>query len=271
MKKFLKWSGIGCGGLIALLVLASAALYPVGAKTLTRTYPGIQVESLPIPADEAAVAHGRHVAVIWECTKCHGDDLAGTLLADDPFLGTIPAPNLTSGRGGIGPSYTDTDWVRAIRHGVKPDGRGEAFMYDYSTLSDNDLGVLIAYLKQAPPVDSDHPAARMGPIVPLAPAIGLFTPSAQVIDHDASRPAEPVPGATVEYGRYLFAICAQCHSTSLADKLVKWRQEDFVRAVRTGVLPNGRQLPAAMSPKNLGELSDMELAALWNYLTGARP
>ena len=66
------------------------------------------------------------------------------LLADDPFLGTIPASNLTSGKGGIAKSYSDADWIRAIRHGVKPDSRVEILMYDYSTMSDRDLGALIA-------------------------------------------------------------------------------------------------------------------------------
>ncbi len=44
---------------------------------------------------------GRHIAIIWACTKCHGYDLSGRLFADDPFLGTILASNLTSGKGGI--------------------------------------------------------------------------------------------------------------------------------------------------------------------------
>jgi formamidopyrimidine-DNA glycosylase len=70
--------------------------------------------------------------------------LSGTLLANDAFLGAIPAANLTSGKGGIGKSYSEADWVRAIRHGVKPDSRGEVFMYNYSTLSDQEVEGLVA-------------------------------------------------------------------------------------------------------------------------------
>jgi mono/diheme cytochrome c family protein len=266
MKNIMKWTGIVLGGLVGLAVLAGLALYPSGMKKLTRSYPDIPVETVNIPTDLDAVARGRHIAIVWECTKCHGEDLSGMLLADDPFLGTIPAPNLTPGSGGIATSYTDADWIRAIRHGVKPNSRGEIFMYDYSTMSDQDLGDLIAYLKQIPPVDSDYPAMRVGPIIPIAPAVGLFTPAAELIDHGAPRPADPVPDATIEYGRYLSAICFECHSASLAGKLEKWNEEDFIRAVRTGVLPNGRQLPAAMSPKTFGEMNDTELTALWLYL-----
>lgn len=120
-----------------------------------------------------AIARGRHVSVIWACTKCHGKYLSGRLLTNDPIEGTIPtygsipAPNLTSGNGGIGRSYTETDWVRAIRHGVMPEGRGEFLMIDYSTMSDQDLGDLIAYLKQIPPVDANYPEMDYGPIVPV--------------------------------------------------------------------------------------------------------
>ncbi len=266
MKKILKWTGIVSGGLIGLVVLAGMALYPSGLEKLTRTYPGIPVAAVNIPTDLEAVARGRHIAIVWKCTECHGEHLSGTLLTDDPFLGTIPASNLTSGTGGIGKAYSDTDWIRAIRHGIKPDSRVETFMYDYSTMSDQDLGDLIAYLKQIPPVDAEYPTMRFGPIVPLAPAVGLFTPAAELIDHGASRTTDPVPGATLEYGRYLSAICFECHSRNLAGKLENWKQEDFIRAVRTGVLPNGKQLSPAMPLKTYGEMNDMELTALWLYL-----
>lgn len=193
------------------------------------------------------------------------------LLTNDAILGMIPTPNLTAGTGGIGGAYSDTDWVRAIRHGVKPDGRNESFMNNYSTLSDQDLGDLIAYLKQIPPVDAEYPAMRLGPIVPIAPAIGLGAPAAGEIDHAAPRPVDPVEGATIEYGKYLFAICSECHSTEVAGILENWSQEDFMRAFRTGVLPDEKPLPPAMPLKTFGELNDMELTALWLCLMNARP
>ncbi len=271
MMTAMKWTGIAIGGLIGLLLLAGAVLYPVGAKTLSRTYPDIKVETVNVPTEADAVARGRHIAIVWECTKCHGEDLSVTLLSNDPFLGSIPASNLTTGKGGIANSYTDADWMRAIRHGVKPDNRGEIFMYNYSTMSDQDLGALIAYLKQIPPVDSDYPAMRFGTIVPVAPAVGLFTPAAELIDHNAPHPADPAPGATIYYGRYLFAICSECHSTNLVGKLENWKQEDFIRALHTGVLPDGKKLSPAMPLKTYGQMNDMELSALWLYLQSLPP
>lgn len=272
MTNILKWIGVVLSGLIGLALLASLALYPGGMEKLTRSYPGITIEVVNIPTDPAAVAHGKHIAIVWACTKCHGENLSGMLLAADSFLGTIPASNLTSGNGGIGGTYTDADWIRAIRHGVKPDSRVEIFMPDYySTMSDRDLGDLITYLKQIPAVDSDYPAMRIGPILALAPAIGLLTPTAEAIDHAAPRPPDPVPGATIEYGRYVSAVCFECHSKDLAGKLVNWKQEDFVRAIRTGVLPDGKKLRPAMPSKTYAEMSDMELAALWLYLQSLQP
>lgn len=272
MKKILKWSAIALVVLIALTLLASVALYSSGMQKLTRTYPNIAVEQVKISTDADAIARGKHIASIWACTRCHGDNLGGTVITSDPIdgyvpiLGTIPASNLTSGKGGIAKSYTDADWVRAIRHGVKLNGHVEIFMYDYSTMSDRDLGDLIAYLKQISPVDSNQPALTYGPILPIAQAVGVFTPVAELIDHSAARTAEPVPGAIKEYGKYLSALCTACHGGLVAPIQGKYKQEDFVRTVRTGVLPNGTQIGRAMPPSNYGAMNDTELTALWLYL-----
>lgn len=278
MKKFFKWIGIVLGGLVGLTLLAGLVLYPIGMKKLTKTYPNITVESVSIATDAEAIARGKHVSVIWACTKCHGEDLSGRLLTNDPIeeiiptFGSIQAPNLTSGKGGIAMSYTDTDWIRAIRHGVMQDSQVEIFMFDYSTMSDQDLGDLIAYLKQIPSVDTNYPEMSYGPIIPIVPAIGLFTPAAEVINHDAPRPAEPAPGATKEYGGYLSSICTGCHGKGIANAVKKnWKQEDFIRTFNTGVLPDGKQLGPTMSSKTFREMNDMELAALWLYFTSVKP
>lgn len=266
MKKFLKWTGILLGGFIGLTLLASVLLVPGGIKTLTQTYPDIPIESIAIPTSPDAVASGKHIATIWACTKCHGEDLSGKMLSDDPFIGTIPAANLTSGKGGIGASYRDADWIRAIRYGIEPHGHATIFMNNYAALSDQDLGDLIAYLKQISPVDAKYPANRYGPLSALAPAVGLYTPAAKMTDQSMPRPAAPAPGATVDYGRYLFADCSECHSASLAGKVKGWTQADFVRALQTGLLPGGKKLTPAMPLKTYGEMTGTELSALWQYL-----
>ena len=276
MKKFIQWTGIVLGGLFVLIAIAGLVLYSVGMKKLNQTYPNIAVETVNIPMDADAVAHGKHVATIWACTRCHGEDLSGTMITNEPLsgmvplLGTISAPNLTSGKGGVASSYTDTDWVRAIRHGVMPEGEGEGLMFDYSTMSDQDLGDLIAYLKQIPPIDTNYPEMRYGPIVPVISNIGLLTPAAEKIDHSASRPVDPVPVATVEYGRYLSAVCTACHGDLIGSVVKNWKQDEFIQTFKTGVLPDGKQFGPTMSSSTFREMTDTELNALWLYLTNAK-
>jgi hypothetical protein len=277
MIKIMKWTGIVFGGLVCLALLTGVALYPSGMEKLTRSYPNIAVETVNIPTDPDAIARGKHASIIWACTKCHGADLSGTLITNDPIdgfiplMGIIPTSNLTSGEGGIARSYKDANWVRAIRHGVMQDSQVEIFMFDYSTMSDQDLGDLIAYLKQIPPVDTNYPEMSYGPLIPIVPAVGLFTPAAELINHDAPRPAEPAPGATKEYGGYLSSICSGCHGKGIANALKNWKQEDFIRTFNTGVLLNGKQLGPTMSSNTFREMNDMELAALWLYFTDAKP
>lgn len=164
MKKFFKWTAIVLGGLIVLTLLAGLILYPIGMKKITRSYPVIQFVMFPIPATNPdAIARGRHLSVIWGCTRCHGEDLSGKVITNDPVVGTIPiygsipASNLTSGKGGVGQTYTETDWVRAVQHGVKPNGQAEIFM-NVSTMNNMELGYLITYLEQIPQVDNELPA-----------------------------------------------------------------------------------------------------------------
>ncbi|MEZ4658159.1 MAG: hypothetical protein R2911_11345 [Caldilineaceae bacterium] len=76
------------------------------------------VKAVEVPTDAAAIVTGQRLAAISSCIECHGADLSGTVFVDEAPIGYIPAPNLTSGQGGIGGIYTDADWEGAIRHGV---------------------------------------------------------------------------------------------------------------------------------------------------------
>jgi mono/diheme cytochrome c family protein len=277
MKKFIKWISLLFGGLFVLVAVAGLVLYPIGMKKLEQTYPNITVETINIPTDADAVGRGKHLATIWACTRCHGENLSGKMITNDPLLGMVPllgtisAPNLTSGTGGIATSYTDTDWVRAIRHGVMPEGEGEILMFDYSTMSDQNLGDLIAYLKQIPPVDTNYPEMSDGPIIPIGDAVGLLPTAAEKIDHSAPRPSAPTPGATVEYGGYLSAICTACHGNSIGSVVKTWKRDDFIHTFQTGVLSNGKQIGSTMSSDTFREMNDMELTALWLYFTSSKP
>jgi hypothetical protein len=110
-----------------------------------------------------------------------------------------------------------------------------------------------------------------GPIVPIFSTVGLFTPVAEKIDHGATRPVDPLPGATVEYGGYLSAICTACHGSSIGYAVTRWEQEEFIHTFRTGVLPDGKQFGPTMSSSTFREMNDTELNALWLYYTSDNP
>ena len=277
MIKFIKWTAIVFGGLFVLIAITGLILYPVGMKKLSQTYPNLTVKTINIPTDADAIARGKHVATIWACTRCHGEDLSGMVLANDPLSGLVPlsgtvvASNLTSGMGGVVSSYIDADWVRTIRHGVMPDGHVEVLMFNYSTMSDQDLCNLIAYLKQVPPVDTDYPEMSYGPIVPVVTNIGLLTPAAEQIDHNAACPTDPTPGATAEYGGYLSTICISCHGSGVGSMVGNWNKDAFIHTFQTGVLPNGKPFGPTMSSNTFRDLNETELSALWLYFTSSKP
>ncbi len=277
MKNFIKWTAIVFGGLFVLVAISGLILYPMGIKKLNQTYPNLAVETVDIPTGVDAITRGKHIAAIWACTRCHGEDLGGMMIENDPLsglvplLGTISAPNLTSGKGGITSSYTDTDWVRAIRHGVMPEGEGEVLMFNYSTMSDQDLGDLIAYLKQLPAVDTNYPGMNDGPILPIVAAAGLLPPAATKIDHTVLHSAGPTSDATVEYGAYLSTICTACHGNSIGNVVKNWKQDEFIHTFQTGVLPDGKQFGPTMSSNIFREMTDEELTALWLHFTNSKP
>ena len=100
-----KWLGVIVGLLFGLfLVLLLVAQFVVGGR-LNREF-DIQVTTVDVPRDEATIERGRHIVESYGfCQECHGDNLEGDVVQDDPFFGRIVAANLTPGRGGIGASH----------------------------------------------------------------------------------------------------------------------------------------------------------------------
>ena len=288
MKKALKWIGIILGGLIILVVVAAVGLSVAGASRLNKTH-DIQAETITIPTDGAALARGEHL-INTACKSCHGADLSGQAMIDEPPIGTVHAANIT----GLAGSHSDDDLVRAIRHGVDTDGRqliimpAETFIY----FSEEDLGAVIAYLKSGPRAGDDLPEPQLAPVGRILLGAGLFGDvfPAEYIDHDLPFPEMPEVGANVAYGEYLARFCASCHGANLAGaqpgdpesppapnltpggQLQGWTEEDFLIAMRTGVTPSGRQLdPAFMPWESFGKFDDAELRGLWLYLESLPP
>ena len=203
MRTILRWTGRILGALLILVLLGAIGLYATSAYKLSQTY-DVSVNDVAVPMDSAAVARGRHIATTRGCGDCHGSALAGSTAIDNAMIGTLRAPNLTP--GGVGGDYDIADWIRAMRHGIAPDGTPLVFMpsFEYYYLSDEDLGALISYLKQLPAVDRRMKEPSLGPMgrLMLVQGSGNFQLSADRIDHNAPRPEAPPPGPTAAYGEW---------------------------------------------------------------------
>jgi cytochrome c553 len=286
LRRFL---GIGVGSAALFILGGLGGTYGLSNRRLHRVH-GIPAERALEPAtDSASVERGRHlVSAVTTCTLCHGQDFGGAVYADAGPLGFIAGPNLTSGPGGVGRLHGDADWERAIRHGVRPDGRSLIVMPSevYVHLSDRDLSAIIGYVRQLPPVDRELPATHfrlLGRALLAAGKLPLLvaekTPS---LAHVSA--VEPEP--TAAYGRYLAGIggCYGCHGYGLSGGRVagpsdlppaanltpagigSWAEYDFVRAMREGIRPGGAALNDFMPWKIFGGMTDEELHALWLYL-----
>src|SRR5204862_3280219 len=101
MRRVVRIIGIILGVLVGLIVLAIVAVFFISNAKLNKTYQ-IAAEPVAIPTDAASIERGHHlVTAVAACVGCHGDGLGGTLfIPSGPAV--LPAPNLTSGAGGMG-------------------------------------------------------------------------------------------------------------------------------------------------------------------------
>ncbi len=290
MATFKSWLFRIVVGLAGVIVVAVAAIYLISGARLGKHW-DITPEAVAIPTDSASIARGAHIAEVRGCQGCHGPNLAGGTFIDAPIVARLWARNLTPGKGGAGATYTNADWVRSIRHGVRPNGSALLFMpaQEFNQLSNGDLGALIAWLKTVPPVDTAYPKSKIGflgrvlylsGMLPLVPA--------EVINQTAPRPADVPEGETVAYGQYLAGSCAGCHGGGFSGGKVpgappempparnltpdstsgigKWTLANFREALRTGMLPDGVQIDTiAMPIAATRHLSDLESSALFRY------
>lgn len=283
-------------GLVCVVALLLAVVYGVSESRLRTTYAVAPAAGLRVTKDPAQVARGQHlVTAVAKCVDCHEKDMGGRTFIDAGPLGTIYASNVTGGQGGILAVYTDAQLEAAIRHGVRPNGRGMLVMPsdEYQNLSDDDVSAIISYLRTLSPVDREHGTSHLGPLgralytagkLPLVPA--------ERIDHarTGARTAPPV-GATREYGQYLVSVggCRGCHGPNLvggpspepgappaanitpAGPIGQWTEAQFFTAIRTGTRPDGTKILEFMPWKSMARHTDDELRAIWLYLRTVPP
>jgi len=282
--KALVWIGRALGALGMIVVLLFAAGWLYARHAANKVYV-VNDPPLAMPTDAERLARGEHLFITKGCSDCHGRDGSGLEVVDAGPVFRAIGSNITP--PALAAKGYDADRIAAaIRHGVKPDGRPLFFMPagDFVNLSDADTADLIAYIQNLPPSDSDPGTSTLRPLGWVLHLFGQFPayPAAQ-LDHTPRQRTAPPVAASVEYGAYLAQVCTGCHGTNLAGLpphapgappaadltprgLQGWSEADFVRVMREGKRPDGRELHPMMPWRTLGQLSDVELQALWLYL-----
>jgi mono/diheme cytochrome c family protein len=285
MRRALRIAANTLGVLLLLAALAAAALLINGQRLLNRQVP-VQVAAVPYATGAAVLARGEYLFQSRDCAACHGEGGEGKVLIDDPDGFRVRTPNLTPGAGVS--RYTEADWVRTIRHGVKPDGRPLFIMpsENYSRLTDDDVAALVAYMRSLPPQEGGPASFELPLLVRLLHGAGQIPDAASKIDHTLP-PQQPVPaGDPIQLGRYAAMTCIGCHGSKLeggrivgappdwppaanlvsaAGPLAGYRNaEAFATLVHTGVRPDGSSVSPHMP--RIPSTSDEELAAMFTFL-----
>jgi mono/diheme cytochrome c family protein len=253
-------------------------------------------------------ARGLYLSKAGGCLACHTEDkkdapaFAGGRALKTPY-GTFYGPNLTPHpETGIG-RWTEADFVRAMRHGIRPDGAHyyPAFPYpSFTGITDSDLADLFAYLRSLPPNPRRNEAHDLRLPYRWRSLIAAwkwfyFTPGPFV--SDARRPAN------VDRGAYLVEAlghCGECHtprnflggmkkSRTLAggigptgkdmpnltpNRLKKWTNAELREFLVSGITPDmdsASEMMAEVVRNTTSQLTPDDLAAIMAYLRALPP
>ncbi|MSQ49241.1 MAG: c-type cytochrome [Betaproteobacteria bacterium] len=247
---------------------------------------------------------GAYLAKAAGCLGCHTETkqeampYAGGRALKTPF-GTFYGPNLTPHpSAGLG-RWSEADFVRALRLGLRPDGAHyfPAFPYpSFARISDADLRDLWAYLRTLPSSARPNQAHELRfPFGWRFLVAGwkwlFFSPGALI--------AEPKRSPSLDRGAYLVEAlghCGECHTArnflggpkrerQLAGaakgpdgdrvpnltptKLKKWNDGELKSFLQTGLTPDGDVAAETMGEvirNTTAELTPNDLAALIAYL-----
>jgi mono/diheme cytochrome c family protein len=250
---------------------------------------------------------GEYVSKAAGCFGCHTEEkpdaqpYAGGRELKTPF-GTFFGPNITAHpQAGIG-RWSEQDFVRAMRMGVRPDGAHyyPAFPYpSFTRTTDQDLRDLWAYLRSVPQSDRRSREHDLGfPFrwrwLVWGWKLLFFSPGAFT--------QNPAQSETVNRGAYLanaLGHCGECHTprnflggpkkdrhlagakvgeataTNLTPTRLKKVSDGYLREVlQTGLTPDGDILSEAMSEvvrNTTSQLTRQDLDALIAYLRSLPP
>jgi mono/diheme cytochrome c family protein len=288
-------------------LVRGAALALALASAMVGSHTGARAQDV----DPAAVERGAYVFNASGGCSCHTDvknqgaHLAGGRALETPF-GTFRSPNITPDpETGIG-TWSDQDFIRAMREGVSPDGDHyfPAFPYPaFTGMSDQDLLDLKAYLFSLPAVRQANQAHDLDP-----PFAWRFLVGAWKLLNFEPGPFEPDPDHDAAWNRGAYLVeavahCGECHTPR--DRLGgldrdlwlagttdgpeggsvpnitpdpetgigRWSDGAIRSVLARGMLPDGDFVGGAMAEAGEGfkHLSDADLDAIIAYLRAVPP
>lgn len=190
---------------------------------LDSVYPVYPATAPATGAQQALIQRGEYLAKMGDCIACHTNvksgkpAYSGGLPIDTPF-GTFYSPNITPDKEtGIG-TWTEKDFIRALKDGRDPKGRNyfPVFPYVYfSKMTDDDARALYAYFMSIPAVNLKNKPLPFPFGVPGARFslwgwnLLFFFPEADSIEYQSDQSAE------WNRGKYIvdsLGHCSMCHT-----------------------------------------------------------
>lgn len=243
----------------------------------------------PPPAQPAAIRfesagartpaqHGRRLARVLGCEGCHGADLQGRPWDEEADFAISFTANLTRAL----PAYSDAQFERAMREGVRPDGSQLWGMPSeiFTHLDPADMAALIAHLRTVRPAGRIHPRAVFGPGGRREIAAGGYKPAPQLAREGRQIRPAPLDGRH-EPARYMTrATCGECHGLALTGHGIApqrtpdlsvagaYTRDQFRHLMRTGQPPGRRRLRlmGEVARGRFAHLTGREVDAIYDYL-----
>lgn len=287
IKRIFKGVAIFIGVIVVLASGFYTKVYFSTESRMNKVY-AVTPQKISISSDSAILALGKHLVETKGCQDCHGADLGGKVFVEDAALGFLIARNLTKGKGGLPKEHNTDDWVLALKHGIRRDGKPLLFMpsHEFAHLSETDMSAMISYCLTLPSVDRALPESTIGFLGRILTDLGkLPLLPAEMIDHEKKLIPEVKVEISPAYGKYLSISCVGCHRDNMkggepvapgypvvADisstgNPGKWTAEQFMHTLRTGETPEGKKLNPGQMPWTMTKgYTDVELKALYLYL-----
>ena len=214
MNKWMRRTSIALAAVAVLGVAAVFAGKAMGERKLQRIIK-VAVQPVPVNVTPRVLEQGRYLFSTRGCADCHGPTGGGKeVINSGPML--VVSPNITAGANSAISAYKNVDWVRTMRHGVKPDGTPIMIMpsEDYSRLTDADAAAIIAYVSQLAPVPGHTRKVQLPFMVKVLYGFGVVRDAAEIIDH-ALPPEQPVKAeVSIAHGAYVAYSCVGCHGAN---------------------------------------------------------